>query len=87
MAQQRGEEHGGLLIRGADGSLWFMRDDATEPVRLEDDVAKDLDRFLEEGTQAQFSGLSPEAIEILRKRFANLPMWGAIIWRATRLPR
>ena len=45
MAEERGEEHGGLLIRGADGSLWFMRDDAVAPVRLEDDVATNLDRI------------------------------------------
>jgi len=64
-----------------------MRDDAVAPVRLEDDVATNLDRFLEQETQAEFSGLSPEAIEILRKRFPELHMWGAIIWRGIRLPR
>jgi len=87
MAQDKGaEEHDGLLIQGADGSLWFMRDDANAPVRVPEEVVRRI-KELQEEDGPQFSGLSPRALAILREEFPGLGWWGALFWRTTRLRR
>jgi hypothetical protein len=88
MAQPRGKKgRGGLLIRGADGSLWFMSDDANEPVKVKDDLAKRIDGLLERQAPRQISGVSPDIQKLLGEQF-NLPdFWGIIIWWSTRLPQ
>ena len=88
MAQQRGEQgQGGLLIRGADGSLWLMRDDAAAPVKLEEDLAEKISGLLEQQPGREFSGLSPEAQEILSEEFDIPISWGIIVWLSPRFRR
>jgi hypothetical protein len=88
MAQHRGEQgRGGLLIRGAGGGLWFIRDDATKPVKVRPAVAKKINSFLERHPQRQISGLSPDIQKLLSEQFELPDWWGIIVWWATRLPR
>ena len=88
MAQQRGEQgRGGLLIRGSDGRLFFMRDDAEAPIRLEEDLAERVNALLERQPPREISGLSPDLQKLLSDEF-DIP-WpsGIVVWWATRLPR
>jgi hypothetical protein len=81
MAQSRGEQgQGGLLIRGADGSLWFMRNDAAAPVKLEPELAKEVTRLLEKQPPQELSGLNPAAQKLLGEEFGIPDFWGIIVW-------
>lgn len=89
MAQQSGGQgQGGLLIRGSDGSLWFMRDDAAAPVRLKDELAEKINSLLERQPPRELSGLSPDIQKLLSEEFGIPFPWGIIVWWSTRrLPR
>lgn len=81
MAEKSSEtEHGGILIRGADGSLWFMRDDADAPVRVSSELSEKINSLLEPETAQLLSfPLNEEAVEALASEFGELSSWGAII--------
>jgi hypothetical protein len=88
MAQERGQgQHDGFLIEGADGSLWFMRDDANAPVQLRGEVLRRISELLEREPQRELSGLSPEVVKILAAEFGPIVPWGALHLRTRRLPR
>jgi hypothetical protein len=88
MAEHRGEEvHDGLLIRGSDGSLWFMRDDAKEPERLGGDLADSIRDLLDEEQHGEFTGLPPRVQELLSDRLHLKVTSGIVFWRTTRPPR
>jgi hypothetical protein len=81
MAQSRGEQgQGGLLIRGSDGSLWFMRNDAAAPVKLEEDLAKSITSLLGKQPPQELSGLNPDAQKLLGEAFDIPDFWGIIVW-------
>lgn len=42
----RGKKHGGILIRGATGDLWFLRDDRVRPLKARHpELKKKFDAF------------------------------------------
>jgi hypothetical protein len=64
MATQPVESSGGTIIRGADGSLYLLRDEVLEACRIPDDQAKEIDDLLTkesevEGFNMQAGGLEP----------------------------
>ena len=90
MPDQEGEEqHDGLLIRGADGRLFFMRDDANEPVevKLEEDIAEDINSQLDEAGHGEFTGLPPGVQDVLRDKLHLKVTSGIVFFRTTRPPR
>jgi hypothetical protein len=87
MAQHRGEEdHDGLLIQGADGSLWFMRDDAKKPVQLEEELANSIRHAFGAEHHGELTGLPPKVQELLSTRLKLRVTSGIVFWRTTRPP-
>jgi hypothetical protein len=64
--------HRGILFRGADGSLWFIRDDSTAPVQLDPALANQINTLL--GPQSKWTNppLSPAVIALLDPQFGPL---------------
>jgi hypothetical protein len=88
MEQKGGKHtHGGILIRGATGALWFMRDDDTAPHELKDpELVRRITGFIGKEPEEQQLGfpLSDEAIEALSAAYG--PLIGVVHYRALRLP-
>jgi hypothetical protein len=70
--------HTGLLMRGSDGSLWFMSSDAKAPVKLKAEVTESINRSLKREPRREISGLSPEVQKILKDQ-AGIPEPDGII--------
>jgi hypothetical protein len=75
--------HHGILFRGADGSLWFIRDDAKAPVKLDQAMTTQINQLL--GSQSQWVNppLSPAVIAILEARFGLLIQPDGVIHHGT----
>jgi hypothetical protein len=91
MVEERGgrERHGGILMHGADGSLWFMRDDDDAPRKLSAELTKRIHSLLERepsGEQLSFPA-GNEVVEALASEYHDLFPWGAMIWWGRRLRR
>lgn len=74
-----GAEHRGLLFRGADGSLWFMRDDSNKPEKVNRKTTKSInDLLLKVGRRRKVTYALPRAVIDLLKRFGPLDSDGVI---------
>jgi hypothetical protein len=76
MSQQGGvKRHRGILFRGANGSLWFIRDDWDAPKQLDPATKTTIEPLL--GPQSQWSNppLSRAAINVLDQD----PQYGPIV--------
>lgn len=89
MEQKGGRaEHGGIIIRGATGELWFMRDDFDAPRKVEDpDLLKRLSGFLDRQAEQQQFGfpLPDEIMDGVEAAFG--PVIGVVHYQASRLNR
>lgn len=67
-----GAGHKGILFRGADGSLYFIRDDANKPVKLSPAMTAQINALL--GAQSQWVNppLTPAVMTILNTKFGPL---------------
>jgi hypothetical protein len=83
------EQRGGILMRGASGHLFFMRDGDDEPRRLSDAVAAELTGALEREPPGELLSFpaSERVREALEREVGELPFWGVIIWWGRRLRR
>ena len=72
--------HRALLFRGADGSLWFMRDDATKPVKLDKAMTARINQILGPSSGRTFfrSRISRAAIAILNAKYGPIQPDGVI---------
>jgi hypothetical protein len=96
---QRGDEqqHGGILIRGADGNLWFWRDDWNEARVVDGETTARIDAFmgfdplddLEKETEELLSFPVPDGVtRALGELFEFRPRpMGILHFRAARLRR
>jgi hypothetical protein len=74
-----GVEHKGLLIRGADGGLWFMRDDSNAPEKVDEAMTNRINNVLQNISQKEGANVLPQAaIDILRERFGPFGKEGVI---------
>jgi hypothetical protein len=75
-----GAEHKGLLFRGADGSLWFIRDDANRPEKVPKGAADRINKHLQNVSQTRKVAYSvPQGvIDELNKKFGRLHKEGVI---------
>jgi hypothetical protein len=75
-----GAEHRGLLFRGADGSLWFMRDDSNKPEKLDRKTTDRINELLRNvGQRRKVTYALPRAvIDLLNDRFGQLQSNGVI---------
>jgi hypothetical protein len=79
MSQQgRKAGHRGILFRGANGSLWFMRDDSNGPVKLDKATTGRIDKII--GSKRRFfnSRLSRAVIAILNAMYGPIQPDGVI---------
>ena len=70
-----GTPHSGVLIRGATGHLWFLRDDFDQPQRIEHAELGELVKgYAEEEGREDFVGneLPEDVLEILNDLFGPL---------------
>jgi hypothetical protein len=73
--------HTGLLMRGSDGSLWFMSYDAKKPVKLKPEVTESINRSLKREPRREIGGLSPAVQKILKDQAGILEPDGIIsVW-------
>ena len=90
MAQKGGvEPRGGILMRGAKGRLFFMRDG--------DEAPKELSAELENRVRSALKGEPPGELlsfpaseqvrQALETEVGALPFWGVIIWWGRTLSR
>ena len=83
-----GERHTGVLIRGASGDLWFLRDDHKKPVKIKPTLTKKLKPLLKQhqGQHLTFE-LPHEVLEELEEVFG--PLWWclALFTAGRQLPR
>jgi len=90
MAQKGGTEpRGGILMRGASGHLFFLRDGDDEPTRLSEDIAESISGALEREPPGELLSFpaSVQVREALEREVGELPFWGVIIWWGRRLRR
>jgi len=90
MAQRGGsEQRGGILIRGASGHLFFMRDGDDEPRRLSAEIAAKITGALGREPSGELLSFpaNERVIEALEGEVGELPFWGVIIWGGRRLSR
>ncbi|HET7466924.1 MAG TPA: hypothetical protein VFL29_09660 [Candidatus Dormibacteraeota bacterium] len=83
-----GERHTGVLIRGASGDLWFLRDDHDKPVKLKPELARKLTPLLKQHQRQHLAfELPPEVLEALEDVFG--PLWWclALFTAGRQLPR
>jgi hypothetical protein len=78
-----GVGHQGVLFRGANGSLWFLRDDANAPVKLNAAMTKQITAILCAQSQWQNPPVGPPVIAILDPQFGPLEPDGVIHHCAT----
>ena len=90
MAEKGGsEQRGGILIRGASGHLFFMRDGDDEPRRLSSEVEARITGALAREPSGELLSFpaNERVIEALEGEVGELPFWGVIIWWGRRLSR
>jgi len=63
--------HRGILFRGANDDLWFMRDDSNAPVNLDQAMTNEINQVLGSETRWVNLPLAP-VIAILNKQFSPL---------------
>ena len=81
-----GKRHTGVLIRGASGDLWFMRDDHKRPVKIKPKLAKTLQSKLKKQKQHVTFPLPQDVLDALEDAFG--PLWWCLVhFSARQLPR
>jgi hypothetical protein len=89
MKQHGGEEgHLGFLLRGANGSLWFMRDDSNGPEKVDDETTEQINELmgkLQENELLTYP-LSPAVIGLLNAKYGPIQPHGVIHGCATHPP-
>ena len=64
--QPVGDRHDGILYKGADGKVYFLRDDRSEPELIDrDDLKQMVDDHMRKNRQIVASKLPQEIIDIL----------------------
>jgi hypothetical protein len=89
MKQQGGDSgHLGILLRGADGSLWFMRDDSNGPEKVDEDTAEQINRLMGRKYEEKLVSypLSDAVIGILNAAYGPIQPHGVIHGCATQRP-
>ena len=66
-AEAREPDEGGMVVRGADGALYFLRDSLLEECRLPKDLARQAERLLDnpEVDRKNFSVKEPAKLEAI----------------------
>ena len=86
MAQQYGgEKHTGVLIRGANGQLYFFRDDDKEPQPVRPDFEHTLRSKLPDPADLVTFPVPDEVQEALSREY-DTPFWCIVFVSAHRLP-
>jgi hypothetical protein len=89
MKQHGGEEgHLGFLLQGANGSLWFMRDDSDGPTRVPEDTADRIKGLLGKEYEDRLMSypLSSTVIGLLNEAYGPIQPHGVIHGCATKPP-
>jgi len=73
-------KHKGILFRGANGSLWFMRDDYNAPVRLDKATTAEIDKAMGRKPPIGWlnTKLSRNVIAILNRHYGPIQPDGVI---------
>ncbi len=92
MASSSGsEQYGAILIRGANGHLWFMRSDSDEPRSIDDEELESqlsgIAQAQPEGGEGTFTFPLPADVKQRLERNVGPVPWGVIIWWAHRLSK
>jgi hypothetical protein len=75
-----GAGHNAILFRGANGSLWFMRDDANAPVKVDRSTTAQINAAMGPLPPGQWitSTLNPAVIAILNTKYGPIQPDGVI---------
>jgi hypothetical protein len=89
MKQHGGDEgHLGFLLRGANGSLWFMRDDSNGPEKVDHETTEQINQLMGRLQENQLLTypLSPAVIALLNAKYGPIQPDGVIHGCATSPP-
>lgn len=80
--------HLGFLLRGANGSLWFMRDDSNGPKEVDPKTAEQLNDLMAKQYKEQLLTypLSPAVIAVLDTAYGPIQPDGVVHGCATKPP-
>lgn len=89
MLEPRDDDHTGVLIRGATGELWFLRDDYDAPRKVDNPrVVESVRNFAgKEGEQVFTFSLPQSVLDALNEADFGPLFWGVIMLSAPRLIR
>jgi hypothetical protein len=81
-------KHLGILLRGANGSLWFMRDDSNRPEKVDKETADKINGLMGPEYQEKLISfpLSKAVIALLNAKYGPIQPDGVIHGCATQPP-
>jgi hypothetical protein len=88
MKQQGGKGHLGILLRGATGQLWFMRDDSKGPEKVDKETAARINDLMGKEYEELLISypLSNAVIGLLNEKYGPIQPHGVIHGCATQPP-